>query len=178
MEIKSRIEEEQFGQNSVEKKVFYLDVSPNEFYSVDEYNMNDFAKLKFSEITRKAIEINEQVAVVISKKFDLILINKKRFWHEFKRKNNIIGRECIEFEKNNTFSSLFFVEENELNNFFHVGNWMIVIGTNEVIKKIYLSNPLNYKFLRNEFLNNNCKVIEFNDLGIDGKILNVYQKNV
>ena len=122
MKIKSRIEKKKIEQISVVEKIFYLDISSDEFYSDIEYHINDFVNLKFSEIVRKSIKQNEHVAVIISKKYEGSLVKRKTLWDSLKKINQIYEKEFIEFEKDDTFSLILFAGEKNLNNLFFEEN--------------------------------------------------------
>lgn len=176
MEIKSRVEQLQWNKTNVNKHIYFLELTKDEFYlNLESNHLESLILEKFKELLKTHVNENS-LALIVNKEITSRISKYMGIWRELAKEGISFLDSYLEIESNGVLSGLAFVAEDEMLNIFKHKRWIIVIGNQDKIKDIYFKNPQDKNKLIKTFLFSECTIVEYVDLGYDGKILSFIKK--
>lgn len=158
---------------------YYLEMDSNEFYeNLESETAYPFFKQEMKKIIKRHLKTNS-ISIVLNKNIGVSKTAKYLGIWKGLAKNNIVFLEKEkELENLNILSAIAFLHENELDYLFENYDWLVVIGNKEKIKKDYYQNPFNLDSLKEQLVIDKCIILQFMDLGSDGKIISFLKQDI
>ena len=168
MEIKKR--EEKIIQNGIDlyNEIYYLDFSKKEFYEYleDSGTIDAFVAENFRDIILQKLYKDKEICIILKKLNNRVslYLSKKELAEKFH--NNACEHKDKEY-----VTSLLFINDGEIKNILCHSNWLVFIGPRNTLLSQYNLYFNDFKLLKEKLVTNECTLLEYTDLGCDGKIL-------
>lgn len=177
MRIKSRTENISIAKIDCIKEMHYVEITPAEF---DDNIEKDYRIIwqdvlsQFQDII-KSKSRGRSICAFFVRDCCTKVEKYLGIWKSLKKENIIFSEKTDEIFINDKISAYAIFHEQDLENIFKPIKMLMVIGDLQIIRQQYSESPVNLEQLQFHLLQNNCCLLEYIDLGIDGQILTFTQ---
>ena len=155
------------------KELYYLDLTESEFYEYleDSRKIDTFVIKSFVDIINKKTCFNKDICVFFKK------TEKKSLLFSLENTGVIFHNDLYKDNDINCQISLLFINDDETHKLLHELDWLIFIGEKDNMLSQYSKYYNNYDLLKEKLITTDCVLVEYTDLGCDGKILSFTNHN-
>ncbi len=177
MEIKSYEEQVCFSNVIAKKTTYYSDYNASEFYqNLEDDRLEKQIQFEFLKLIKEKTQ-DKKIALILKRKVGNSCVQKHfGIWNKLKKDGIIFEDNKTEKEKDGWLTGLAFPSDEELHHIFKPYSWLLAIGSRDALNQLYDKCSFDFDELAKEFLTHNCTIVEFVDIGVDGKILNFIEK--
>lgn len=162
----------------VNQRILSLDFNSDEFFS-EEIDKNNGYIWKNMFIC-KLLEVkktDEDIILLVQKDIHNRLSKYLGIWKPLE-KNNLFFENKEDIVIDNTIYGIASLGKNEYNSLFSSLDGLFVVGNYNDVKNIYFSSALSNDEITVTLLNRGYKILKFINLGPDGKILEIIEKDI
>lgn len=177
MEIKNYEEQVNVKDIVANKITYYASFNNTEFYeNLEDCRLEKNIRLEFLKLIKDKIQ-DQGIAFILNIKVGNSSVQKYfGIWEKLKKDDIIFRNKKTEKEKGEWISGIAFPNEKEFIHMFRPYNWLVIIGNLDKINELYENYSFDLNKLTKQSLVNGCTIVEYIDIGVDGKILSFIEK--